>query len=195
MTQAAHHLFTFEEYLRLEEDSLVKHEFFAGQVWAMSGGSPAHARLAANLLVLLGERLAGKPCQAFTSDLRIRARGTGLGTYPDVSVICGSLELDPDDPKGHTATNPKILFEVSSPSTEAYDRGDKLLHYQSIASVQEIVLVAQDRTEVEVVRREGDDSWSHHVVRGGSVTLVSLECELPLGAIYHDPLRALAART
>jgi Uma2 family endonuclease len=189
MTEAAHHLFTFEEYLRLEEDSLVKHEYFAGQVWAMSGGSPAHARLAANLLLLLGERLAGKPCQAFTSDLRIRVQATGLGTYPDVSVICGTLQLDPDDSKGHTVTNPRVLFEVSSPSTEAYDRGDKLLHYQGIESVQEIVLVAQDRREVEVIRRDSDGTWSRRVFRSGAVQLESLACELPIEALYADPLR------
>jgi Uma2 family endonuclease len=189
MTQSAHHLFTFDDYLALEADSSVKHEFFAGQVWAMSGGSPAHARLAANLLRLLGARLDGKPCQAFTSDLRMRARDTGLATYPDVSVVCGRLELDPEDTKGHTVTNPRVLFEVSSPSTDAYDRGDKLAHYQGIPSVEEVVFVAQERDEVEVVRRESDGTWSRHVFgHADSVALRSLECELPVALIYRDPL-------
>ncbi len=190
MTQSAHHLFTFHDYLALEADStVVKHEYFSGQVWAMSGGSPAHSRLAANVLGLLSELLRGKPCQAFTSDLRIRARATGLATYPDVSVICGRLELDPEDAKGHTVTNPRVLFEVSSPSTDAYDRGDKLAHYQSTASVEEVVFVAQERCEVEVVRRESDGSWSRHVFRDGdSVALRSLECELLVALIYRDAL-------
>ncbi len=189
MTQSAHHLFTFEDYLALEADSSVKHEYFAGQVWAMSGGSPAHARLAANLLGLLTDRLRDRPCQAFTSDLRIRAKATGLGTYPDVSVVCGRLELDPEDTKGHTVTNPRVLFEVSSPSTEAYDRGDKLAHYQSIPSIEEIVFVAQEQREVEVVRRDSDGSWSRHVFGDGdSVELRSLECKLPVALIYRDPL-------
>jgi Uma2 family endonuclease len=189
MTRSAHHLFTFEDYLALEADSSVKHEYFAGQVRAMSGTSPAHARLAANVLRLLGARLDGKPCQAFTSDLRIRARATGLGTYPDVSVVCGRLELDPEDAKGHTVTNPRVLFEVSSPSTDAYDRGDKLAHYQSIPSVAEVVFVAQERCEVEVVRRESDGTWSRHVFgEQDALTLTSLDCELPVALIYRDPL-------
>jgi Uma2 family endonuclease len=180
---------TFVDYLALEADSSVKHEYFSGQVWAMSGGSPTHSRLAANVLLLLGARLEGKPCQAFTSDLRIRATATGLGTYPDVSVVCGRLELDPEDVKGHTVTKPRVLFEVSSPSTDAYDRGDKLAHYQSIASVEEVVFVAQERREVEVVRRESDGTWSRHVSGDGdSVGLRSLECELPVALIYRDAL-------
>lgn len=189
MATAARQVFSFDEYLDLEEIARVKHEFLGGQVWAMSGGSPAHAGLAAKLTAMLTGALSGKPCRAFSSDLRIRATKTGLGTYPDVSVICGKLEIDPEDRKGHTVTNPKVLVEVLSPSTEAYDRGEKLAHYQTIDSLAEVVLVAHDRQQVEVVRREADGSWSRHVsAAAGTVRLESIGAELSVDELYRDPL-------
>src|SRR5439155_18899105 len=100
------------------------HEFLDGVVWPMAGGSPDHAGIAANVARLLGNQLAGQPCRVFTSDLRVRVKATGLGTYPDVTVICGQLEFDPEDPKRHTVTNPRMIVEVLSPSTEEYDRGE-----------------------------------------------------------------------
>jgi Uma2 family endonuclease len=191
MASAIHHRFSFDDYLRVEEDSGIKHEFFAGQVWAMSGGSPAHAAIAVKIATLLSNALAGKPCRAFSSDLRIRALATGLGTYPDVTVICGRMELDPEDPKGHTATNPRLIVEVLSPSTEDYDRGEKLGHYKTIASLEEVILVAHDRKEIEIVRREADGSWSRHVARDGQSAIVaSLDCAIPVAEVYRDPLAA-----
>jgi Uma2 family endonuclease len=185
------HRFTFAEYVAIDADSGVKLEFLNGQVWAMAGGSPDHAAVAANVVTLLGVQLAGKKCRVFTSDLRIRVKATGLGTYPDVSVVCDRLEIDPDDPKAQTATNPRVLVEVLSPSTEDYDRGEKLAHYQKVTSVEEIVLVAHDRREIEVVRREPDGSWSRHVVRdGGTAHLTSIGCDLPLADVLRDPLAA-----
>jgi len=189
MAHAVHHRFTFEEYLRLEEDSRTKHEFLAGNVFALSGGTPEHAAITANIARLLGNALAGKPCRVFSPDLRVRVAATGLGTYPDVTVICSKIELDPADPKQHTALNPKVIVEVLSPSTEDYDRGEKLGNYKQIASLQEIVLVAHDRPEAEVVRREPDGSWSRHIARGpGAVRLESIGCQLPVDEIYRDPL-------
>ena len=134
----------------------MKHEFFDGQVWAMSGGTPDHAAMAGAVTTLLNVQLATKRCRVFTSDLRIRVVATGLGTYPDVSVVCGRLELDPDDKKGHTVGNPRVLVEVLSPSTETYDRVEKLSQYQKIEGLEEVVLIAHDRREIEIVRRELD---------------------------------------
>jgi len=186
---APHHRLTFEDYLRIEEDSGTKHEFAAGQVFAMSGGTPEHAGVTANITRLLGNALEGKPCRVFSPDLRVRVKATGLGTYADVTVVCGQIELDPEDPKGHTALNPKLLVEVLSPSTEDYDRGDKLGNYKLVPSLAEVVLVAHDRHEVEVVRREEDGSWSRHIAREGeAVKLSSLDCELLVSEIYRDPL-------
>lgn len=189
MGEPAHHRFSFGQYLMLEEDSGIKHEFLEGQVWAMSGGTPEHAAVAGNVLTLLNVQLAGKKCRVFTSDLRIRVVATGLGTYPDVSVVCGRLALDPEDAKRHTVVNPRILVEVLSPSTEVYDRGEKLRQYQQVPSVDEIVLVAHDRPEIEVVRREADGTWSRHVARAGeSARLLSIDCDLPVSEVFRDPL-------
>lgn len=188
MSRAPHHEFTFLDYLRVEEDSGLKHEFLDGDIYAMSGGSPDHAAIATTIGRLLGNQLAGRPCRVFSADLRIRVRATGLGTYPDGSVVCGRLELDPEDPKGHTVTNPVLLIEVLSPSTETYDRGKKLEHYRQIASLSEVLLVAYDRRELTVWRR-GDDGWSAHPAGPGeTATLASIGCALAVDDVYHDPL-------
>ncbi|HKE15380.1 MAG TPA: Uma2 family endonuclease [Kofleriaceae bacterium] len=188
MSEPARQLFSFRDYLQLEEDSGVKHEFLDGHVWAMAGGSPDHARIAANVIALLATQLRGRRCAVFDSDLRVRVKATGLGTYPDLSVVCGSLELDPEDPKGHTITNPTVIVEVLSPSTEAYDRGEKLEHYQQIASLQEVALMAHDRRRIDVWRRT-DGGWVQIVAeRDEAAALASIDCDLPLAEVYRDPL-------
>jgi Uma2 family endonuclease len=180
-------VFRFDEYVELEHEAAVKHEFLAGQVWAMAGGSPEHAALAANVTALLIAQLRGKPCRVYSSDLRIRVVATGLATYPDVSVVSGKLELDPEDARGHTALNPKVVVEVLSPSTEEYDRGEKLEHYRRIPSLEEVVLVAQDRSAIEVWRA-GANGWSKVEGAGQRVLLDSIGCELVLEDVYRDPL-------
>src|SRR5258708_31296765 len=105
----------------------------------MAGGPPEHAAISMNIGSQLREQLRGRGCQAYSSDLRIRVLATGLATYPDVTVVCKPVELDPLD--RHTVTNPTLVVEVLSPSTAAYDRGEKLAHYQQIPSLREVVLV------------------------------------------------------
>jgi Uma2 family endonuclease len=189
MVEPAHHRFTFAEYVTLDEDSGTKHEFLAGQVWAMAGGTPDHAAIAGNVVTLLNVQLSGQKCRVFSSDLRVRVVETGLGTYPDVSVVCGRLEIDPQDPKRQTVVNPRVLVEVLSPSTEEYDRGDKLNHYQKIASLEEVVLIAHDRPEIEIVRKQPDGTWSRHFARATETArLSSISCDLPVAEVYHDPL-------
>jgi Uma2 family endonuclease len=189
MAQPSHHRFSFAEYVQLDDDSGIKHEFANGHVYAMSGGTPEHAGITANITRLLGNVLHDKPCRVFSSDLRVRVQATSLGSYADVTVICSAIELDPEDPKGHTALNPVDLVEVLSPSTEDYDRGEKLGNYKQIPSLVEVLLVAYDRREIEIVRREQDGSWSRHIAAaGGRVRLVSLGCELAVDEIYFDPL-------
>jgi Uma2 family endonuclease len=188
MTSLARQRFTFQDYLSLEEASTVKHEFLDGHVWAMAGGTPEHGALAANVIALLANQLRGRACRVFTSDVRIRVRATGLATYPDVSVVCSRQETDPDDPKGNTLINPQVLVEVLSPSTEDYDRGEKLAHYKQIPSIQEIVLVAHEEQRIELWRREGDH-WILVVARrDATAVLESLDCELPLLEVYRNPL-------
>ncbi len=188
MTQLARRAFTFVDYVDLEERSPIKHEFLDGVVYAMAGGSPEHAAISGNVIRLLGVALAGKRCRVFTSDLRVRVASTGLGTYPDTSVICDRIEFDPEDPKGHTAVNPILLVEVLSPSTEDYDRGEKLAHYKRIDSLREVMLVAHDERRVELWRRTGTH-WTQLTFREGEhVTLESVDCAIPVEAIYSDPL-------
>jgi len=189
MAFAARSWFSFAQYVDLEEVSGVRHEFLDGQVWAMSGGSPDHAGVASNVIAILVNHLRGRPCRVYSADLRVRAPATGLGTYADVTVICGKLELDPEDRKGHTALNPRVIVEVLSPSTESYDRGEKLAHYKQIPALEEVLFVAHDRREVEIVRRELDGSWSRHVAGAGTAArLASLECDVFVDEIYRDPL-------
>jgi Uma2 family endonuclease len=174
--------------VRLEEMSPVKHEFLDGHVWAMAGGSPDHAGIAANVLLVLGNQLRDRPCRVFSSDLRIRVTETGLGTYPDVTVVSGRLELDPEDPKKQTVINPRVIVEILSPSTEAYDRGEKLSHYKRIPSVEDIVLVSHDRRQIEVWHRE-PNGWVLEVVHDDGLALLrAVDCKLSLAEIYRDPL-------
>ncbi len=181
-----HHLFDFVDYLRVEEDSGIKHEFADGQVWAMSGGSPDHARIIANVSTLLNNALGARRCDVFSSELRIRVRAVNRATYPDVSVICGHMELDPEDPKGHTALNPTLLIEVLSPSTAEYDQGEKLAYYKQIPWLQEIMLVHHDTRRVVVWRRTGE-SWSSSE-HTDVVELGSIDCKLPVTDIYRERL-------
>ncbi len=166
MTSAHPVSYAYDDYLAHEEACNTKNEFLDGQIYAMAGASPLHNRLALAFGGLLVAQLAAGRCRAHSSDQRIRVLDTGLATYPDVSVICGPIELDPDDHRQHTATNPTLLVEVLSPSTEAYDRGEKFEHYKRIGSLCQYVLVPQDERSVEVWTRRGDE-WVRHVFGEG----------------------------
>src|SRR6202007_916231 len=135
-----------------ESDSTTKHEFVDGEIYAMAGGSPRHNELAFRISTAIG---IGKPagCRGFTSDQKIRVLATGRVTYPDISVVCGAVERDPGDYTGHTITNPTLLVEVLSPSTEEVDRISKLRDYRLIPTLREYVLVSQDEPRIEVYRR------------------------------------------
>ena len=181
-----HHHFDFADYLRVEEDSDIKHEFADGLVWAMAGGTPEHARIIANVSALLHNALGPRPCDVFSSDLRIRVRAVNRATYPDASVICGRVEFDPEDPRGHTALNPTVLVEVLSPSTAEYDQGEKLDYYKQIPSLQEVMLVHHDARRVVVWRHEGAGWRSSESAE--SAELRSIGTRLALADIYRDRL-------
>jgi Uma2 family endonuclease len=179
---------TYEEYLALERAAETKHEYVNGDVYAMAGGTPEHARLRGRVIHLLTVALGQRPCAPFSSDLRVRVVETRRSTYPDVSVVCGRLETAPDDPEA--ATNPRVIVEVLSANTEADDRGDKWAHYQRIASLQEYVLVSQDTCRVEVFRREGL-RWSYeNIDPGAELRLASIEVSIAVSDIYANPLGA-----
>jgi Uma2 family endonuclease len=175
--------YSFAEYLRAEEDSTLKHEYLGGQIYAMAGGTPEHAALAMLMGARLLAKLEGGRCRVHTSDLRIRVRKTGLATYPDVSVVCGRRELDPED--RNTVTNPTLLVEVTSKSTEEYDRGEKLAHYKEIPSLQEYVLVSHRERAIEVWRREPNGEWTSSVAGAGErASLRSLDCMIDVDSLY-----------
>ena len=136
------------------------------------------------MTVILGQQLAGGPCYPLSSDLRVRVRATGLATYPDVTVVCGPLERDVEDP--HAAVNPAVLVAVTSDSTEAYDRGEKFTHYRQIPSLREYVLVSHRERAIERRWRDPDGTWrSENVGRGGTVELPSIAATLAVDAIYE----------
>ena len=175
--------FTFRDYLDLEEASNVKHEYFAGEIYAMAGGTPEHAALAVAVSAALFDQLASGRCRVFSSDLRVRIRSTGLATYPDVTVVCGALETDPENTS--TVTNPTVIVEVLSPSTESYDRGEKLEHYRQVESLRECVLVAHDRRRIELWRRGPGGEWTRLVIEEGTVDLDSIGCRLDVAELYR----------
>ena len=177
---------TFAQYLERERVSEVKHELIQGEMFAMAGGTPEHARLAAAVITRLGISLLGKPCALFSSDLRIRVSDTGLVAYPDAVVVCGSLERDPED--SSTILNPVVIVEVLSESTEAYDRGLKFAHYRRIASLKEFVLLSLQEPLIELFRRNEDNTWTLFEYRPpAKAILSSLGISIDVAEIYHDP--------
>ncbi len=197
----AHPVFYSEtEYVAFEDGSQERHEYLAGQIYAMAGGSPEHARLAGEVIAALHSAL--RPgCAVFTSDLRVRIEAANLTTYPDVSVACGNIELAPIDK--HAYTNPRLLVEVTSPITENYGRGEKLAAYQSLPSVTEILLVSQTTPWLVLHRRGGTirdvaklteagtgrDEWTCiEAGPGQSIELESLPAVLNVDSLYHGRL-------
>jgi len=178
--------FTADEYLQIEEVSQTKHEFRNGQIIDMAGGTFDHALIASNMLSAITTRLKGKPCNALGSDLRVKIPGKPHYCYPDVTIVCGPPRFDPPDRKT-TITNPQIVIEVSSPSTIEDDRFDKFDDYMRIDSLQEYILVAQDRMRVKSFYLQSDGIWAigpTHAEPDASVTLRSLGISIPLTEIY-----------
>jgi Uma2 family endonuclease len=177
------HRYTFDEYLALEASSTVRHEFLAGEIYAMAGGTPEHAALAVAVSSALLAQMRGGPCRVHSSDLRVRAPATGLTTYPDVTVVCGPYETDPKDK--NTVVNPRLLVEITSESTEEYDRGEKLESYQRIPSLEAIVLVSHREQLLEVLERQRDGSWRRSEARkGSSLCIDALGATLSVDEIY-----------
>jgi Uma2 family endonuclease len=176
---------SYAEYLAFEHRAETKHEYIDGQVHAMAGGSTEHARLTARLIHQLVQALAGRPCEVFSSDLRVRNVESGRSTYPDVTVVCGRIERAPDDE--HAATNPRLIAEVLSNATEAYDRGDKWRDYRRLASLQTYVLVSQTEPLVEVFRRSGD-VWQYQAAGPGQRLELDEGLSLDIDALYHSGL-------
>lgn len=145
---------SFAEYLELDESSNVKLEYFEGEIFAMAGGTP---ELAMNVGIALAS-VRDRGCHVHSSDLRIRVQATGLAAYPDVTVVCGPKQSDPQSRT--TIINPSVIVEVLSDSTEDYDRGEKVEHYRQIPSLHACLLVSHRQRLIEVWQRAPDGSWS-----------------------------------
>ncbi len=177
------HRYRFADYLALEQSSNTKHEFLHGEIYGMAGGTPEHAALAVAVSTALLSQLRGGPCRVYSSDLRIRVLTTGLATYPDVTVVCGALERDPESPS--TVVNPRVVVEVSSDGTEAYDRGEKLDHYRAIPSLRGVVLLSHREPRIEVWERVPAGAWSQRTSCSGEIANIeSLPARLVVDEIY-----------
>jgi Uma2 family endonuclease len=174
---------TREEYLAFDRASATKHEYWDGEIFAMSGGSREHSQLQANLSAVLVNALRDRPCVALNSDMRVRVPASEKYVYPDGIVVCGVLEVEDDD--NDTLLNPSVVFEVLSDSTESFDRGRKFENYQTIASLTDYVLVAQDRVRVEHFKRRADGSWLLRILGSSDkLTLEEAGCDLSIAEIY-----------
>lgn len=194
MAEAARKRMSYAEYVAAEERAETKHEYRNGEIVAMAGGSLEHSLLAVEAQVLLRRALSHRPCLVFNADARTRIPATGLGTYPDLAVICGRIETDPEDP--NTLNNPCLLVEVLSPSTEAWDRGEKFKHYRNLPSLREYLLISQGQPLLELYRRQPDGRWLYESRGPGErVVLESAGCELVVDELYAvlDALRAQRA--
>lgn len=184
MRPAAQSGCSVEAYLECERAAEVRHEYLAGEVFAMVGASEPHNLIVTNVVAGLHQQLKGRPCKIYAADMRVKVAPSGLYTYPDVVVVCGPGQFD--DEQRDTLLNPTLLIEVLSASTEAYDRGDKFEHYRKLASLAEYILIAQDRPHVDQFTRRPDNQWllAESEGRGATARLASIEAELALAEVY-----------
>lgn len=182
--QVRKHWIAPEDYLELERNAEFKSEYLEGQIFAMSGGSPEHSAITVNITRELSLQLKGRPCQAFSNDLKVRTSYTGLYAYPDLTVVCS--EPIYHDEKRDIITNPVVIIEVLSPSTEAFDRGRKFAHYQNILSLLDYILIAQDQPWIDHYARQPNNRWLLTPVVGleSSLWIPSIECDLRLAEVY-----------
>ena len=184
MSTAFKKRYTPDEYLVLERAAEFKSEYFKGEIFAMAGTSRQHCRIATNVVIHAGGQLRDTPCEVFGSDMRVKVDPTGLYTYPDVTIACGELEFE--DQELDVLLNPKVIFEVLSKSTEAYDRGKKFDHYRQIKTLTKYVLVSQSEPLVERYVRQPDGSWRLTVLKDldAVLELETVPCRLKLADVY-----------
>lgn len=172
------------EYLAYERASAEKHEYAAGELFAMSGATRAHSLLSANIQRELGTALLERPCEVHTSDLRVKIPAWDRYVYPDATVACGELRFEDDTLD--TLLNPTVIVEVLSESSEAYDRGDKFEGYRSVPSITDYVLVSQKVARIEHYRREPNGSWRFVALGPGEVLVLdSVGARIEVDRVYH----------
>lgn len=179
-----HFYLTHEEYLKLEEESGVKHEYIDGYAYAMAGAIDAHATIALNLAASLRDRLRGSDCRVYITDMKARIESINRYFYPDVMVTCDRRDREMPSYKQF----PCLIVEVLSDSTEAFDRGDKFADYQQLDSLQEYVLINVKRQRVECFRRNSEGLWvlQNYTEKSGTFQLQSINFEATMQALYED---------
>jgi Uma2 family endonuclease len=175
------------DYLGNEAVAATKHEYVAGEVFAMAGASKRHGTLAGNAFIALRQRLRGQPCAVFMADMKVRVHADSASNlayyYPDVVATCDPADLSPDAPKDFLQA-PKLVIEVLSDSTEPVDRREKLLSYRRLPSLIEYVLVDQNKAWVEVFRRT-PAGWTQDIYEAGeTVQLASVDVQIPMAELY-----------
>jgi Uma2 family endonuclease len=184
--------FTVEEYLAFERTAEERHEYLDGVIYAMAGESPNHGRISMNLSISLGSQLRGSPCEAFSKDTKVRCgpylaqTRQGLYAYPDLVIVCGAMQFH--DQVQDVLLNPTVIVEVLSPSTAAFDRGEKFHLYRAwLPTLTDYVLVAQDRPEIEHYHRGDDALWTLRTLEGleARLHLEGLGCTIPLADVYE----------
>jgi len=183
-TQPAHR-YTLEEYLALERDSEVRYEYWDGEIFAMSGGTLAHDLIMGNASNSLGAQLPGKDCRVFTNNMQIKVPAAPPYRYADGSVVCGKVEVERFN-GADLLINPVLIIEVLSPSTEAYDRGDKFTFYKSIPTFREYLLIAQHRPHVTHYVKTESGKWDYEEANGldSSIYLHPIDCTILLSDMY-----------
>ncbi len=185
MATSALPFLTEEQYLKLERESELRHEYLHGEMFAMSGGTNEHSLVSIDLTTEFNIRLRGTPCRTHGSDMRIRVAATRFNAYPDISVVCGPPQYL--DETRDCILNPILLGEVLSKSSRNYDRGEKFRQYQQIPTLRTYLLVEQSEMLVEIYVRTGPDSWNYSVIHGpdGILQIERPALEIPLSAIYQ----------
>lgn len=172
-------------YLEMENASPEKHEYYRGEIVAMSGAKVPHNRISANLLATLGQKLKGKSCRPFGSDQRIHIPSNTLFTYPDISIVCGEvITLNDDD---YNVLNPTVIIEVLSPSTKNYDRGEKFKLYRDIPTLKEYILVDSESIHIEAFRLNENKHWEleEFDAISGNLMITAIHESLLVSDIYE----------
>jgi Uma2 family endonuclease len=187
MTAQPKPFITEEMYLEQERRSIAKHEYYNGAIYAMAGASEQHNLIALNIAAALHALLRGRTCRTYPSDMRVKVMRTGLNTYPDFSIVCGQSQFT-DTTRRDTLINPTVIIEILSPSTERYDRGMKFQHYRTINSLQEYILVSQDKLQIERFVRQENNEWVFSEAIGIEATLPisSIQGMLALRDVYEQ---------
>jgi len=177
--------FTIEEYLRFEKPSPEKHEYFKGEIFAMAGVGTRHNWIFSNVFGEISYRLKGKKCKPYGSDFRVHIPENTLFTYPDITIVCGELNLSKVDEDSFM--NPTVIIEILSPSTKDYDRGGKFLLYRDIPTLKEYILIDTESIFVEAHRINRSGHWELEDIKGidSILNIESAEVSLPLKEIYE----------